>query len=93
VQELLPASLKGQNSVFFYQLLLLDSQSKAIQVDAIANYSHLFRRSESLFNNQDAVEEDFLEQIRGCDIDLVVSPDAEAVLGIGDQGGACHLSP
>ena len=32
------------------------------------------------------MEEDFLEQIRGRDIDLVVCSDAEAILGIGDQG-------
>jgi malate dehydrogenase (oxaloacetate-decarboxylating) len=116
-------SLKEQNSVLFYQLLLrhlrellpivytptevcmhvirffLDSQSKAVQADAIANYSHLFRRSGGLyltFDNQDSMEEDFVEQIRGRDIDLVVCSDAEAILGIGDQGvGVCHvyLSP
>ena len=32
------------------------------------------------------MEEDFLEQIRGRDIDLVVCTDSEAILGIGDQG-------
>jgi len=32
------------------------------------------------------MEEDFLEQIRGRDVDLVVCSDAEAILGIGDQG-------
>jgi malate dehydrogenase (oxaloacetate-decarboxylating) len=32
------------------------------------------------------MEEDFLEQIRGRDIDLIVCSDAEAILGIGDQG-------
>ncbi|KAG6843955.1 hypothetical protein H0H93_016776 [Arthromyces matolae] len=32
------------------------------------------------------MEEDFLEQIKGRDIDLVVCSDAEAILGIGDQG-------
>lgn len=32
------------------------------------------------------MEEDFLEQTRGKDIDLFVCSDAEAILGIGDQG-------
>jgi len=60
-----------------------------IQADAIANYSHLFRRSEGLYlsyQNRDSMEEDFLEQTRGRDIDLVVCTDSEAILGIGDQG-------
>jgi len=59
------------------------------QADAIANYSHIFRRSEGLFltlPNEDKVEELFLEQTRGRDIDLFVVTDAEAILGIGDQG-------
>lgn len=60
-----------------------------LQADAIANYSHLFRRSEGLFltfPDQDSMEEDFLEQTRGREIDLIVCTDAEAILGIGDQG-------
>ena len=32
------------------------------------------------------MEEDFLEQTRGRDVDLFVCSDAEAILGIGDQG-------
>jgi malate dehydrogenase (oxaloacetate-decarboxylating) len=32
------------------------------------------------------MEEDFLDQIKGRTIDLVVCSDAEAILGIGDQG-------
>lgn len=65
-----------------------------VQADAIANYSHLFRRSEGLyltFSNQDSMEEDFLERIKGRDIDLVVCSDAEAILGIGDQGVGVNL--
>jgi hypothetical protein len=38
------------------------------------------------FPNQDTMDEDFLEQTRGRDIDLFVCSDAEAILGIGDQG-------
>ena len=72
----------------------LDYPSITVQADAIANYSHLFRRSEGLyltFSNQDSMEEDFLEQIKGRDIDLVVCSDAEAILGIGDQGVGVNL--
>ncbi|KAK0224618.1 hypothetical protein EDD85DRAFT_858469, partial [Armillaria nabsnona] len=60
-----------------------------IRADAIASYSHLFRRSEGLyltFPDQDTMEQDFLEQIKGRSIDLIVCSDAEAILGIGDQG-------
>lgn len=32
------------------------------------------------------MEEDFLEQTKDREIDLVVCSDAEAILGIGDQG-------
>jgi len=32
------------------------------------------------------MEEDFLEQTKGRDLDLIVCSDAEAILGIGDQG-------
>ncbi|KAI9445367.1 hypothetical protein H4582DRAFT_1914957 [Lactarius indigo] len=88
-------SLKEQNSVLFYQLLLRHLRElmpiiyTPTEADAIANYSHLFRRSEGLyltFDNQHSMEEDFLEQTRGRDIDLIVCSDAEAILGIGDQG-------
>jgi Malic enzyme len=37
------------------------------------------------------MEEDFLEQTRGKEIDLVVCTDAEAILGIGDQGAGVSL--
>lgn len=32
------------------------------------------------------MEEEFLEQTQNRDIDLIVCSDAEAILGIGDQG-------
>lgn len=60
-----------------------------VQADAIADYSHLFRRSEGLyltFDSEESMEQDFLEQIKGRDIDLIVCTDSEAILGIGDQG-------
>lgn len=38
------------------------------------------------YANRDSMEEDFLEQTKGRDLDLIVCSDAEAILGIGDQG-------
>ena len=60
-----------------------------LQAEAISNYSPLLRWREGLyltFPTQDSMEEDFLEQTRGRQIDLVVCSDAEQILGIGDQG-------
>jgi len=88
-------SLKDQNWVLYYGLLsrhvkeLIPIIYTPTQGDAIANYSHLFRRSEGMyltFPNQDTMEEDFLEQTKGRDVQLFVCSDAEAILGIGDQG-------
>ncbi|KAJ2930342.1 hypothetical protein H1R20_g6763, partial [Candolleomyces eurysporus] len=88
-------SLKDQNWTLYYGLLsrnlkeLVPVIYTPTQGDAIANYSHLFRRPDGLFltfSEKDRMEEEFLEQTRGRDIDLVVCTDAEAILGIGDQG-------
>lgn len=88
-------SLKDQNWVLYYSLIqrhlkeLIPIIYTPTQGDAIANYSHLFRRSEGLFltyPHEDNMEQDFLEQTRGRDIQLFVVSDAEAILGIGDQG-------
>ncbi|KIK71481.1 hypothetical protein GYMLUDRAFT_33660 [Collybiopsis luxurians FD-317 M1] len=88
-------SMKAQNWVLYYTLLrrhlreLVPIIYTPTEAEAIANYSHLFRRSEGLFltfANRDSMEEDFLEATKGRDLDLFVSSDAEAILGIGDQG-------
>uniref|UniRef100_A0A0W0FM33 Malic enzyme n=1 Tax=Moniliophthora roreri TaxID=221103 RepID=A0A0W0FM33_MONRR len=88
-------SLKDQNWVLYYSLLgrhlkeLVPIIYTPTEAEAIANYSHLFRRSEGLyltFSDQDTMEEDFLDQTRGREMDLIVCSDAEAILGIGDQG-------
>ncbi|KAG2107053.1 uncharacterized protein F5147DRAFT_699406 [Suillus discolor] len=88
-------SLKEQNWVLYYSLLsrhlkeLTPIIYTPTEAEAIENYSHLFRRSEGLFltfPDQDSMEKDFLEQTRGRDIELIVCTDAEAILGIGDQG-------
>ncbi|KAI0829065.1 hypothetical protein BC628DRAFT_1409057 [Trametes gibbosa] len=88
-------SLKDQNWVLYYALLsrhlkeLIPIIYTPTEAEAITNYSHLFRRSEGLyltFPTQDSMEEDFIEQTRGRQIDLIVCSDAEQILGIGDQG-------
>ncbi len=39
------------------------------------------------------MEQDFLEQVKGRSIDLIVCSDAEQILGIGDQGvGVCFTA-
>ncbi|KAJ7070691.1 hypothetical protein C8F01DRAFT_1313752, partial [Mycena amicta] len=90
-------SLKSQNIVLYYTLLarhlreLIPIIYTPTEAEAISDYSHLFRRSEGLyltFPNQDSMEEDFLEQTKGRNIDLIVVSDSEAILGIGDQGRA-----
>lgn len=43
------------------------------------------------FPDQDTMEEDYLEQTKGQDIDLIVCSDAEAILGIGDQGVGVNI--
>jgi hypothetical protein len=46
------------------------------EADAIAEYSHLFRRSEGLYLTpewEDSMEEDFLDACEGRDLDLVRS--------------------
>ncbi|KIJ91954.1 hypothetical protein K443DRAFT_126082, partial [Laccaria amethystina LaAM-08-1] len=88
-------SLKEQNWTLYYSLLARHLKELApviytpTEAEAIANYSHLFRRSEGLyltFPSQERMEEDFLEQTEGREIDLFVCTDSEAILGIGDQG-------
>lgn len=76
---------------FRFHRLFLD----VCKAEAIANYSHLFRRSEGLylsFPDMDRMEDDFLEQTRGWEIDLIVCTDSEAILGIGDQGVGVSFS-
>ncbi|KAH9486018.1 putative NAD-dependent malic enzyme 2 [Psilocybe cubensis] len=84
-------SLKDQNWVLYYSLLarhlkeLIPIIYTPTEAEAIASYSHVFRRSDGLFlsyPDEDIMEEMFLEQTRGRDIELIVVTDAEAILGI-----------
>ncbi|CAE6430444.1 unnamed protein product [Rhizoctonia solani] len=88
-------SLKQQNWVLYYSLLarhlkeMMPIIYTPTEAEAIANYSHLFRRSEGLFLtyiDEEDMERAYLDQTRHRQIDLIVVSDAEAILGIGDQG-------
>ncbi|KAJ8454563.1 hypothetical protein ONZ45_g19255 [Pleurotus djamor] len=89
-------SLKDQNWVLYYALIsrhlkeLVPIIYTPTQAEAIANYSHLFRRSEGLYltytDDPKRIEQEYLEQTKDKDVDLIVCSDAEAILGIGDQG-------
>ncbi|KAK7695201.1 hypothetical protein QCA50_002391 [Cerrena zonata] len=88
-------SMKDQNWVLYFSLIgrhlreLIPIIYTPTEAEAISNYSHLFRRSEGLylsFPHIESMEEDFLEQTKDRTIDLFVCSDAEAILGIGDQG-------
>lgn len=70
----------AQNWVLFYALLTahLEEMFPIIytptEADAIANYSHLFRRSEGLYLSPpelDKMEEDFLDACEGRELELV----------------------
>ncbi|KAI9634110.1 uncharacterized protein MKK02DRAFT_17763 [Dioszegia hungarica] len=88
-------SLKSQNWTLFYALLSRHTSEMypiiytPTEAEAISEYSHLFRRSEGLFLSapyEDQMEEDFLDAVEGRELELIVVSDAEAILGIGDQG-------
>lgn len=57
--------------------------------EAIADYSHVFRRPEGCFlniNEPEKVEADIAQWGGPDDIDIIVVSDGEQILGIGDQG-------
>ncbi|WVQ74266.1 hypothetical protein IAR50_003863 [Cryptococcus sp. DSM 104548] len=88
-------SMKSQNWTLFYALLdrhlveMFPIVYTPTEADAIADYSHLFRRSEGLYLSPpegENMEEDFLDACENRELQLIVVSDAEAILGIGDQG-------
>ncbi|ODN94753.1 malate dehydrogenase (oxaloacetate-decarboxylating) [Cryptococcus wingfieldii CBS 7118] len=88
-------SMKAQNWTLFYALLnrhleeMFPIVYTPTEADAIADYSHLFRRSEGLYLSppeEGNMEEDFLDACEKRELQLIVVSDAEAILGIGDQG-------
>lgn len=88
-------SLKDQNAVLYYRLLL-DHLPEMFSVvytptegDAIERFSGIFRRPDGCFLNihdVDRVHSDLSKWGQPEDIDYVVVTDSEEILGIGDQG-------
>ena len=92
-------SLVAQNWTLFYALLTRNLEEMfpiiytPTEADAIANYSHLFRRSEGLFlcpPGIDHMEEDFLEACGDRELELVNSSILVSILIATDCGLGCR---
>ncbi|CDK29890.1 unnamed protein product [Kuraishia capsulata CBS 1993] len=88
-------SMRQQNKVLFYELVrrhireLLPIIYTPTEGDAIAAYSHRFRKPEGCFldiTDPDSIEERLAMYGEAKDVDYVVVSDGEGILGIGDQG-------
>ncbi|KAF9545124.1 Aminoacid dehydrogenase-like protein, partial [Agrocybe pediades] len=88
-------SLKDQNWTLYYSLLARHMKELTpiiytpTEAEAITSYSHIFQHSKGLYLSypeEDLMEQAFLEQMHGREIDLIVVMDVEAILRIGDQG-------
>lgn len=96
------SSMRVQNKVLFYELVrrhireLVPIIYTPTEGDAIAAYSHRFRKPEGCF--LDITQPDTIPQRMGQfgedkDIDYIVVSDGEGILGIGDQGiGGVRIS-
>ncbi len=95
--------LQDRNEVLFYRLLC-DNLPEMLPIvytptvgDAIAHYSHEYRRPKGVFlsvDRPDEIEASLLATGLGADdVDLMVATDGEAILGIGDWGvGGINIS-
>ncbi|GMM37293.1 malate dehydrogenase (oxaloacetate-decarboxylating) [Saccharomycopsis crataegensis] len=88
-------SMRQQNKVLFYELVrrhvreLLPIIYTPTEGDAIAAYSHRFRRPEGCFldiTDPQSVEKRLAAFGQDKDVDYIVVSDGEGILGIGDQG-------
>lgn len=88
-------SMRIQNKVLYYELVrrhireMLPIIYTPTEGDAIANYSHRFRKPEGCFldiNDPDSIDERLSAYGEDKDIDYIVMSDGEGILGIGDQG-------
>lgn len=89
-------SMHDQNQVLFYKLFE-DHLKEFLPVvytpgtaEAISNYSRLFRRPEGLFlkitDTAKEIDSHLTVWGQDGDVDYIICTDAEAILGIGDQG-------
>lgn len=88
-------SLRIQNKVLYYELVrrnireMLPIIYTPTEGDAIAAYSHRFRKPEGCFldiNDPDSIDDRLAAYGEDKDIDYIVVSDGEGILGIGDQG-------
>lgn len=88
-------SMRMQNKVLYYELVrnhireMLPIIYTPTEGDAIAAYSHRFRKPEGCFLDitaPDEIEERLAAYGEDKDIDYIVLSDGEGILGIGDQG-------
>lgn len=88
-------SMRIQNKVLYYELVrrhireMLPIIYTPTEGDAIANYSHRFRKPEGCFldiTRPESIEQRLSVFGEDKDIDYIVVSDGEGILGIGDQG-------
>ncbi|KAJ8145389.1 hypothetical protein OY671_001534 [Metschnikowia pulcherrima] len=88
-------SMMKQNKVLYYELVrrnireMLPIIYTPTEGDAIAAYSHRFRKPDGCFldiNSPESIDERLAAYGEGKDIDYIVVSDGEGILGIGDQG-------
>lgn len=88
-------SLRIQNKVLYYELVrrhireMLPIIYTPTEGDAIAHYSHRFRKPEGCFldiTDPDSIDARLATYGEDKDIDYIVVSDGEGILGIGDQG-------
>lgn len=88
-------SMRIQNKVLYYELVrrhireMLPIIYTPTEGDAIAAYSHRFRKPEGCFldiDDPDSIDARLASYGEDKDIDYIVVSDGEGILGIGDQG-------
>ncbi|ODV81880.1 mitochondrial malate dehydrogenase [Suhomyces tanzawaensis NRRL Y-17324] len=88
-------SMRIQNKVLYYELVrrhireMLPIIYTPTEGDAIAAYSHRFRKPEGCFldiNDPESIDQRLAAYGEDKDIDYIVVSDGEGILGIGDQG-------
>lgn len=88
-------SMRVQNKVLFFELVrrhireLMPIIYTPTEGDAIAAYSHRFRKPEGVFldiNKPESIDTRLAAYGENKDIDYIVVSDGEGILGIGDQG-------
>ncbi|ODV60575.1 malate dehydrogenase (oxaloacetate-decarboxylating) [Ascoidea rubescens DSM 1968] len=95
-------SMRQQNKILFYELVrrhireLLPIIYTPTEGDAIAAFSHRFRKPEGCFldiTDPESVETRLAAFGKSKDVDYIVVSDGEGILGIGDQGvGGIRIS-